>query len=189
MRKLILIKHAAPEIVPNVPANQWRLSAGGRARCSRLAQHVAAYAPAHIISSTEPKASETAHLASIALGVPWSTQDGLHEHDRSAVPFLGDAEFNAAVARFFAEPDTLVFGGETAAAARERFSTAIAAVLREHPEGNLAVVAHGTVITLFVAQANQIDAFDLWQRLGLPSYVVLALPDLRLLAQTETIKD
>lgn len=189
MRKLILIKHAAPQIVPDIPAHRWRLSAAGRARCSSLAQQIATYSPAHIVASLEPKASETAHLVSVALGVPWSGMDGLHEHDRSTTPYVGHAEFNAAVARFFAEPATLVFGGETADAARERFDSAIAAVLRQYPQGNLAVVAHGTVITLFVAQANQVDAFALWQRLDLPSYVVLALPDFQLLELMETIED
>jgi broad specificity phosphatase PhoE len=44
------------------------------------------------------------------------------------------------------------------------------AVLEEHPEGNLAVVAHGTVNALFLAQHENIDALDFWCRLGLPSF-------------------
>jgi broad specificity phosphatase PhoE len=189
MRRLILIKHAEPEIMPDVPANQWHLSLAGRARCRLLAQDVAPYAPTHIVASTEPKAGETAELIGAALDLPWTSMQGLHEHDRSTAPFLGADEFETTVARFFAEPDRLVFGSETAEEARTRFDTAMAGVLRRYPEGNIAVVAHGTVITLFVAQANPIDAFAFWRRLGLPSMVVLALPELRLLTLRERIGD
>jgi broad specificity phosphatase PhoE len=61
-------------------------------------------------------------------------------------------------------------------------------VLQRHPQDDLAVVAHGTVITLFVAQTNSIDPFKFWQRLGLPSYVVLLLPDLSIIRVTEQIE-
>ncbi len=188
MRRLLLIKHSAPEIVPSQPARLWTLSATGRARCPVLARHLGAYAPATIISSTEPKAAETAQLIAEVLGSSWYCMEGLHEHDRSNAPFLGTAEFEMTIARFFAEPGTLVFGGETADAACERFSRAIMEVLRRHPQGDLAVVAHGTVITLFVARTNGIDAFDFWRRLGLPSYVVLSLPDLSIVRITERIE-
>ncbi|HZG68717.1 MAG TPA: histidine phosphatase family protein [Herpetosiphonaceae bacterium] len=188
MRRLLLIKHSAPEIVPSQPARLWTLSATGRARCSALARHLGAYAPATIVASTEPKAAETAQLISEALRKSWYSVEGLHEHDRSNVPFLSSAEFEATMARFFAEPDRLVFGRETADAARDRFSRAIMEVLQRHPQDDLAVVAHGTVITLFVAQTNSIDPFKFWQRLGLPSYVVLLLPDLSIIRVTEQIE-
>jgi broad specificity phosphatase PhoE len=185
MRRLLLIKHSVPEIVPDIPASRWRLSAAGQARCSVLARHVAPYAPSHIVASTEPKARKTARLLGKALGIGWSSTEGLHEHERDNAPFLGAEEFEATVARFFAKPGVLVFGRETADAARERFSSAIAGVLRQHPQGSLAVVAHGTVITLFVARTNEIDQFAFWRRLGLPAMVVLGLPDCGLVAVVE----
>jgi hypothetical protein len=42
--------------------------------------------------------------------------------------------------------------------------------------GMSSVIAHGTVITLFVAYYMGLPALPLWQRLGLPSFVVLTLP-------------
>jgi hypothetical protein len=44
----------------------------------------------------------------------------------------------------------------------------------------LAIVAHGTVISLFVAAHNQINSFELWQQLAMPSFVVLGLPSFAL---------
>jgi broad specificity phosphatase PhoE len=59
---LILVKQALPEIIPTLPANQWHLSDVGRAQCTVLADQLATYAPAALVSSSEPKALETAHL-------------------------------------------------------------------------------------------------------------------------------
>ncbi len=39
------------------------------------------------------------------------------------------------------------------------------------------VVAHGTVITLFVARRAGLEPFPFWKRLGLPAFVALSLPD------------
>jgi hypothetical protein len=34
---IILVKHALPEIIPTLPANQWHLSEFGRTQCALLA--------------------------------------------------------------------------------------------------------------------------------------------------------
>ena len=113
---------------------------------------------------------------------------GLHEHDRRGVPYLDGATFEASVERFFARPDDLVFGNETAAQAGERFAAAVERALAQHPSGDVGVVAHGTVVSLFVARHAGVDPFALWRRLGLPSFVVFSLPDLRLLTTVENIE-
>lgn len=174
MRYLILAKHAAPAIQRDVPASQWQLSAAGRVGAERLADALAAYDPALIVTSTEPKARETGEIVASRLDRPVEVADGLHEHARREAGWLGPAEFQRAVAALFAAPDRLVFGEETASQARERFARAVHDVLERHAAGNLVIVAHGTVISLFVASRAGGDPFLLWQRLGLPSYVALA---------------
>jgi broad specificity phosphatase PhoE len=47
--------------------------------------------------------------------------------------------------------------------------------LRGTPVGNVIVIAHGTVIALFVAYYTSLPVLPLWRRLGLPSFVVLTL--------------
>src|SRR5579884_1059252 len=125
MPKLVLVKHSLPHIVPDVPARQWQLAEEGRRRCRPLAERLAHYRPAVITASSEPKALETARLVAAHLGVPYRMAEGLHEHDRENVGFLGEQEFDAAVAHFFARPDELVLGRETAARARRRFAAAV----------------------------------------------------------------
>jgi len=177
MRKLILIKHAAPQVTPGVPPSRWRLSERGRELCAPLAEKVAEHAPTVIISSEEIKASETAQRVGEALDVPFETAPGLHEHDRDGVPHLRSAEFISLMELAFRKPDDLVLGRETASQAEQRFAVAVETALAKHPQGNVAIVSHGTVIALFVAKRSGQKPFELWRKLGLPSVVVMSLPD------------
>jgi broad specificity phosphatase PhoE len=145
------------------------------------------YAPAAIVASVEPKAVETARLVAATLGAPYETQEGLHEHERDNAGFLAAGAFEEAIQGLFARPDELVFGRETAGQAQIRFTEAVQRVLDRHLEGTVAVVAHGTVIALFVARHAGVEPFALWQKLGSPSFVVLALPDYKLVATMATV--
>jgi broad specificity phosphatase PhoE len=184
---LILIKHSLPEIEEHVTASQWHLSLEGRRRCWPLAEELASYTPDLLIHSQEPKAIETAKIIGDQLSLPVLLAAGLHEHQRRTVPFLSRQEFEASVAKFFANPNELVFGEETAEQAERRFSRAVDKLLKQYGRQSLAIVAHGTVITLFVARTNRIEPFSFWKALGLPSIIILRLPDLRLDTVVEEI--
>jgi broad specificity phosphatase PhoE len=157
------------------------LSDEGRASCAPLAGHLGNYCPALIAASDEPKAAETARLLATALGhaAPIHHDHDLREHERRPEDyFASPAAFHDAVREFFARPNDLVFGTETATAAGTRFAAAIHRLLADTPDGNLIVVAHGTVISLFAAAHAGLAPFPLWRSLDLPAYVVLALPEL-----------
>jgi broad specificity phosphatase PhoE len=171
--RLILVKHAWPTVDPAQPAAHWRLSERGREGAHGLARALAAHGPQRVVASLEPKATETGRIVADALGLPFETRPDLHEHDRRDVPFLTSAAFDAQVSRFFAEPDRRVFGHESASAALDRFDAAVAATLAEAPNETVVVVAHGTVMSLYLARHAGLDALTTWRRLGLPSYVVL----------------
>jgi broad specificity phosphatase PhoE len=128
----------------------------------------------------ETKARQTAELVAERLDAPPEVSEGLHEHERRNVPITSEEAYRAAAASLFQNPNDLVFGDETAAQAGERFQRAMNGLL-ETKEGNLIVVAHGTVITLYVVRRNELDPFELWSKLGLPSFVVLSRPGFRLL--------
>jgi broad specificity phosphatase PhoE/GNAT superfamily N-acetyltransferase len=184
---LILGRHSLPEFRSDVPASRWRLSAEGRERCLLLARRLAPYGLSAVLSSVEPKAVETAQIVARELGLPCEAVEGLHEHDRGNVVGLDVAQFHDAVARLFAQPDELVFGRETAEEARLRFAAALDGVLARYAEANVAVIAHGTVLSLTLAHVAGLDAYAFWQRLGLPCFVVLSRPELRLVTLVEEV--
>lgn len=188
MRTLLLIKHSEPDIVEGLPAKTWRLSARGRRRCEPLARAIAPYSPDLIISSAEIKARETGELLAEKLGLNLVLAENLHEHEREQVPFLSDADFRENVRLLLEKPDELVMGSETANQARRRFEKAIHQIVESYPQKNLAVVAHGTVISLFVSQHTGLDSFTLWQRLKLPGVVILSLPQFGLVEIMERVE-
>jgi len=185
---LLLIKHSLPEIVESVPANEWLLSGEGRRLSESLANAIAPYNPQVIVSSREPKAKETARVLANSLGLSFSAVDNLHEHERTSTPYLSKGEFQASVRDFFERPKQLVMGEETADAAHARFKKAVQLVLADHPDETIAIVAHGAVISLFVSRQTGVDAFTLWQQLDMPSFVVLSLPDMKLVKIVENLE-
>lgn len=185
---LILVKHALPALEPGVPSREWHLAEGGRARCLPLAERLAAYTPVAIATSGEPKATETARIVGARLGVPVEVVKALHENDRTGLGWLGAAALEARIDRFFAEPDRLVMGNETADEAHARFAAAVEDVCARHPDGTIVIVAHGTVMTLFVSRLAGLEPFPFWKRLGLPSFVALSLPDYAIQAIVDRIE-
>jgi broad specificity phosphatase PhoE len=184
--ELTLVKHSAPEIVPEVPASAWRLSQDGRLRSERLGARLRARSVESLFCSPEIKAIETAEIVSHAIGKPFEVVDGLQEHDRSNVPFI-PGSFRDSVARFFNHPADLVLGRETADQAHARFAAAVEDILAGNAGSNIAVISHGTVISLYAARAAGLDPMPLWERLQLPSYVVLSTPGFLLLEIVESV--
>jgi len=132
------------------------------------------------VSSTEIKAQETAQIVASHLKLPEKTHAGLHEHERSNYHWVSQEIFEKQVAEFFCYPQKLVMGDETAEQTFIRFACAIDRLVGEYPGGNVAIVTHGTVIALYISRHIIVDAFHFWKRLGLPSYVVLSLPEMKL---------
>lgn len=176
-RTLVLVKHAMPIVEPRVPPSRWRLSEEGRRQSAVLAGRLKDYGLERVLTSEEPKAAETAEILAGRLDLGSTVASGLHEHDRTGAPFGNQRDFESAARRFFENPRYLVWGNETAEQAHTRFADGVRAVLEKRPKGNLAIVTHGTVITLFLTQHDDIDAYEFWYRLGLPSFYSLSLPD------------
>jgi broad specificity phosphatase PhoE len=174
-RRLLLIRHAAPLILRDMPARDWPLSDEGRRACKEFAGRLAAYQVAVIVSSAETKARETAAILAAQLGLTAGEDAGLNEHRRENVPYLDRPNFEASIRRLFVEPDTLVFGLETATQAYTRFAGAVARTLAAHPAGDVALVTHGTVMTLYAERHAGVEPFAFWQALTMPDLVVLPI--------------
>ena len=175
MAKLILIKHATPVKDPDRPSHEWELSDLGREQAIKVALDLEASELSFdlVATSAEPKAQETGQIIASELDRPMQVVKELAEHDRSNVPVMETREFISSVALFFREPDRLVLGRETARDAKSRITRAIESIMRDHAGKDLAVVSHGTVISLFAAEIVEEDAFQLWRRMGLPSYIAM----------------
>ena len=178
-RTLHLIKHGQPTLIPNVPAHEWHLAPDALDGLPDLIARLNPR-PDLVVCSEEPKAKATAQALAAALGVPCRPMLGLHEHLRYGNELVSADEFQNRFRRFFAEPGQVVVGEESADDAWRRFANAINAVLTVNPHPTLAVVAHGTVISLLAARANGLDAFTLWESLRCLDLLTLDAGTLRL---------
>jgi broad specificity phosphatase PhoE len=186
MRRLILVRHAAPAVQPAIPARDWPLSSEGRLQAERLAARLTSlYAPPVIFSSPERKAVETAGLIACALGLKVERVTDLREHDRTGAGYLSADAFAASIARFFACPEELVFGRESAVQAGARFAAAVRALSARTPDRDILLVTHGTVLTLYAVAVASVEPLPFWRGLGMPAAVVLSLPDHRLLQRLQ----
>lgn len=172
MTKLILIRHSAPLIDPALPARDWVLSAEGHVAAIALAERLTGHAIATVISSDEPKARQTGEAIASALQVPLALDGDLREHERANVGYLQRPEFETSIARFFAQPGELVFGEETADQVFARFSAAVER--GEGPNhGTVALVTHGTALTLYLARTTGIAPLSFWNALTLPMAIAV----------------
>lgn len=161
---LVLAKHAEPAVDPAIAANQWPLTEAGRAAAQRLGVAWRDLGIDLVVSSTERKAVETGQIAAEALGVTFQTGHDLHEHER---PFIADrAAFDAQMATFFLDRPAHQ-------PVERRFTAGLDALVKAHRGLRLAVVAHGTVLSLHLAARYGVDAATTWSRWGMPGYVVV----------------
>jgi broad specificity phosphatase PhoE len=168
---VVLAKHARPEVDPRAPASSWVLGRTGFEGAERLALRLELINPALVVTSVEPKARDTGRIVAAALDLPFQTGHDLHEHVRRG--YLERDQFSASVRQLFAEPQRVVFGEESADAAAARFTRALDAVIKAHAGKRLIVVAHGTVISLYLERRYRADGWAMWQALETPSYVIV----------------
>ena len=121
-----------------------------------------------MLSSTEPKARETAELVGAELGQDVQESAALRETARRTVPWLEAEALRRSIRTLFERPDEVVYGEESASAALARFSAAVGGL-----DERTIVVSHGTVISLYAAARTGRDAYELWSRLELPDVVVV----------------
>jgi broad specificity phosphatase PhoE len=172
---LILVKHSMPDIEEARPANTWRLSPAGQVRAQKLAAQLVDFSPQVILSSPEPRAKETAEILASWFRLDLQTVPDLREHDRSNVPFLPYDRFQISMRDFFQKADELVLGTETANQAHARFYRAVHSILNQYLNKTVVIVTHGTVISLFVSRLTGSSDLELWNRLGLPSFIAMDL--------------
>ena len=178
---LYLIRHSIVVQQPEVSSHSWQLSAAGRLKASQLAKHLPK-PPGFVYTSGEPKAYETGKAIAAEWGIACQTAAGLQEQQRHKAPYFDTLDqFQAAITNLFDHPNELVLGEETAVQARTRFSQAVSHLVEQHPTQTIAIVTHGTVLSLFVAWHNpNVNIHQFWRGLTMPDCYALTLPDFTL---------
>lgn len=178
MRQLFLIRHASPQIQPDVPTREWQLSERGIEEAHALAKLAPTWELEAIYTSSEPKAQTTGLIIADALGLFVHVVDGFDELRMPA--WIGNAnEFNEAVHAILEDGDEAPRGAETAAQAAARFADGVELVAQgEFPA---AIVSHGRVLTAWLAQAIGLDdPYETWRTMPMPGWACIDLDAPRL---------
>ena len=156
-------------IDPEVPIEQWGLSAAGYARAERLLPVLVGQVD-RIMSSAERKATDTAAVLAAGLCVPTSVDPALGEMDRSATGYLPPSEFEAVVDLFFDEADQSVRGWERAVDAQTRIVDTIRRIPHTGHSRRTAFVSHGGVGALLLASLTGSQISRSFDQPGMGSY-------------------
>jgi broad specificity phosphatase PhoE len=171
--RVILVRHAMPEIDPEVPSALWRLGPAGRAAARALRPRVPS--SAYFVASTEPKAVQT--LEEIAGHRDVATDPDFGEVRRPHAWLDGTAY--RSLAHSYVD-GLLPDGWESRSAVAERFGAALA---RHAPAANrtLVVGTHGLAVTVWLAAVTALDRSpgQFWAALRFPDLVEVEV-DLRL---------
>lgn len=143
------ITHPNVAVDPAVPVPQWGLSEDGRRRAIAMCSRPWVAAVERIVSSDEVKAVETATLLGERLGIDVEIREGIGENDRSATGFVPPEEFEGLADQFFGNPDASVRGWERAVDAQVRITKGLSDLLSSDAPGDIVVVGHGGVGTLW----------------------------------------
>ncbi|MHA3914995.1 histidine phosphatase family protein [Halovulum sp. GXIMD14793] len=175
MANLHLFRHAAVRIDPDIESADWLLAPGAEQTVRTLATTVLVAPPKRIVSSPLSKAVGTARILAEHFDCALDIRDGFEEHHRENELFIqSDTQFETKLTQFFADPDRLVFGSETATDALRRFRGAASDLMSEG-KGDELVVTHGTIMSLFLASETE-TAFEIWKSLKMPDCRTAAWP-------------
>jgi broad specificity phosphatase PhoE len=184
----LFVRHSLPVLEESIERRFWHLSDEGRRRADAMADYLKRYDVQAIVSSDELKSIETAHAISTRLNCPFEVDARLREHSIDPEPFRSEPAFKRLVHSFFASPDEVVFGTESAVAACDRLATAVSAAREKYPTGDVALVSHGRLLSAYLAPILDTDPFALWKRLKTPALVALSLPKLEVADVVETFE-
>jgi len=174
MDRLLLVRHAEPEIHPDVPASEWRLTSRAMASTNQLAAVLLAFGPTRIVASPERKARETGRILADALQLPIGEDAQFAEQGAGPHEFLDDyREFRALVRDHFNRPDEVVMRQESSLAAGNRFGEGVKAL---DGEGAVpVVVTHGRIMASWLSALSGANAWDIWTGLRMPDLIEVDL--------------
>ena len=171
MRRLLLVRHAAPLIDPPTPSSGWVLSPQGEEAARRFAQSLAAPPPSPIYSSAETKAVQTAQLLAEGWGVQVRVEEDLHEVEGR--PWANSpAEYEETVGRYL--QGEAADGWEERLGAQRRMATAVQKLMG--PGQDALVVSHGLVLVLCLAWLLKVEAgtlFPVWRTIRFPDLCIV----------------
>ncbi len=168
----MLVRHAQVRLDPELPPRLWQLTAEGQAAAEALARLDLFVTVGAVITSPEPKARATAEPLARVAGIELHVEPDLREAERCAAPVDDRDVFVARVGAWL--NGSSIPGWEERDAAAARIVACVERLLAAS-RGDLAIVSHGTVLTLYLASLRGQAPVDLavWEAIPSPAVAVV----------------
>lgn len=171
---LILIRHSKSLVNPNIPIPTWGLSEEGVELAKKLNRIPQIQTLDMVYSSLQPKALETAILATKNTGIPIKTDDRLTESTSFTNKFVTPEELEQNTKKYYSDKHLSFNNGETSDEALKRFMAAISDITKEETDKkNVGIVSHGNILTTFASQFVDRDVHELHESIRYPGIAVL----------------
>ncbi|MBT7903720.1 histidine phosphatase family protein [Candidatus Woesearchaeota archaeon] len=165
---IIFWRHAKTLKDSSIPVSQWILTEDGVKNAQEVAETKVFDDVDIIITSTEPKAYETALPVATRLKKEIIRIPELSEINRDKGKMMSKDEYDFMKKKIFEDLDYTDHGWETCNSALNRFSTAVKKIDEQYENKRILIVAHGTVMSLFFAslQGKLDNLMSRWKGLG-----------------------
>jgi broad specificity phosphatase PhoE len=155
MPYLYLIRHPRTHVDPTRPPHEWQLSEQGRAQVKALAAASFWQQVTGLYSSDQPKAMGAAGTIGAQHQIPVGSLAGLAEVSRGHEVYHSAGDYDKILGQFFAFPDHAIAGWERGTDALRRFANSVNYIINQHPNQSIALLSHGTILTLYTAMLDQ----------------------------------
>lgn len=167
--KIIFIRHSKSLVNPEIPIATWALSVEGVELAKRLNNLEVIRSIEVIYSSLQPKALETAILATKDLGIPIRINDDLTESSSFTNKFVGISELEENTKMYHENANLSINNGETSSQALKRFNSAVEKIVEaESNRSVIGIVSHGGILADFAAQYARKSSFELVKAMRQP---------------------
>lgn len=171
---LILIRHSKSLVNPNIPIATWGLSEEGVILAKKLNKITQIKTLDIIYSSLQPKALETAILATKNTGIPIKTDNRLTESTSFTNKFITPEQLEQNSKKYYSDKKSTFSNGESFEESLGRFVVAINDIVSsETDKRNIGIVSHGNVLTAFASQFTNEDAYEIHESMRYPDIAIL----------------
>src|SRR5258708_29268945 len=183
MPNLYRIRHPKTHVAPARQPHEWVLSEQGRSQVRKLNEAPFWKTVRALYSSNQPKAIEAAKVIGKTHEIEIIALPGLAEVWRGKEVYLSAAEYDNVLARFFSLPHFSIEGWERATNALARFSETVKYLIDQHPGKSVAILSHGTILTLYTAMLDhQNPTLERWREIGFATVAAVEIASMLLVS-------
>ena len=176
MPYLYLIRHPHTRVDPARQPHEWDLSDLGLEQVKALSKAPFWTCVRGLYASPQPKALIPAKIFGSEYGLPVTAMPELAEIGRGPAGYISAADYHALLQRFFSEPNARIAGWEQSQSALDRFHSAVQKIIGKPPNQSVAILSHGTILTLYTAMLdNAQPTLERWRAIDFAAVSVVDL--------------